>query len=63
MKDHTGREINLGDRAIMDAGHAHCDDHPGTIVMDGLHMAFRYDENGDIVRLTTRISSLIEIVN
>lgn len=43
-KDHTGRWIREGDKCEMCAGHAHCDDWKGSILLIDNVLTFRHDE-------------------
>lgn len=43
-KDHTGRWIREGDKCEMCAGHAHCDDWKGSILLIDNVLTFRHHE-------------------
>jgi len=62
FKDHTGKEIKPGQKATMDAEHAHCDDWKGCIIEKTvITQYFKYDDDGDEVEITTDLAQSIEI--
>jgi hypothetical protein len=62
MQDHTGKEIEAGQTAMMDSGHAKGDDWKGDIIERDNVLYFKYVSNGDEVKITGELCALIEVV-
>ena len=60
FKDHTGLILIAGQSAMMDGGHG--GDWSGDIIDINGELWFRFEDDGDEVRITSELSSELEVI-